>query len=236
MAEDKRPLSFTARLSNLWYYYKWFILLGLVAVILLGTAMCQMIAKKSPDAMIMYAGPAAIPAESYQTFDRTLAEIMREDYNGDGYKVVDFMENTFLMYEPEGQNQNVVYNVTGQSETQKRFQIEIAMGSSVIYILDETLYQTIKDVLLPLKDALGYQPQGAIDDYGIRLNSLAAYQKTAVCYLPGDSILCVRAKRDSNIIKSNDDEAYYRANLSYFRDLVEYEPGSADDSQDAGNS
>lgn len=221
MSEEKNS-SFISKIANIWYYYKWAILIGAVVLIFFVTAAVQSLSKVSPDAMILYAGSESISKDVYDTLETEMSDIMKKDYNGDHHKKADILQITFHMFTAEGEENKTMYSPTEQTDTKKHFDIELSMGSSVIYILDKSLYTGLKNYLLPLKDALGYQPENALDEYAIPLADTALYRSTAFHQLPDDLVLCVRAKRNGNIIKANDKQEYYNNNLAFFKDLVEY--------------
>ncbi len=218
--ESIKNLSFTAKLEHIWFYYKWFIVVG--ALLLLSVIVCfsQCASKKDPDAMIMYAGPETVSTHYFEYVDAALSSVMSVDYNGDGYKTVDTIEIPLVTEDSEYADSAAMQALTKQETNLERFYIERTTGASVIYLLDENIYPSMRDSLMTLEEVLGYVPENAYDEYGIRLSTLECYKKTDMKYLPKNAILCIRKQREFSMIKGNDDDTYYQNNIGYFGDLV----------------
>lgn len=231
--EDFKNLSFIGKLEHIWYYYKWFILFSLAALIFALICFAQCATRKNPDAMLMYAGPQPVSSRYYGYIDKAFSEIMGDDYNGDGEKSADMLKITLSAEEAETQAQLVTQAMQHQPTNEQRIYIELTTGTSVIYLLDEGIYPYIRNILgsdengdfknflVPLEESLGYIPDGAYDEYGIKLCELEAYQNTDLGFLPSDAILCIRNKR-SGSVAGNDSEKYYNANLQFFRDIANW--------------
>lgn len=83
MKEKDRP-EFTWK--NWWYYNKWFVILGVVAVFSVVSVIVGNITKTKPDYQIAYIGEYPLPNDTVLSIESALAE-MGKDLNGDG-KVV----------------------------------------------------------------------------------------------------------------------------------------------------
>ncbi len=219
--ESIRELSFTKRLEHIWFYYKWFIMFGLCVVVFCAVSLTQCIMKKSPDAMVMYAGEGAVGTGYHSYIDSAFSQIMSEDYNGDGHKKTDFLQITIAPITGDNLAMSVI---TEQESVHQRFYTEWTTGASVIYLLDENTYSMLdRSYLLPLEEALGYTPEEAVDEYVIDFTELSCYKDTNLSYLPKNSLLCIRRQRVDNFFRTaNDSDEYYAANLAYFADLVNY--------------
>lgn len=219
MDDNLKPkMTFRQWIENVWYHYKVPIILGLVVILMVSVGLYQSLSKKEPDVFFYYVGQSSITVKKTDDFKSDMENIMEKDYNGDGKKVVDYKEDIFVMYSvEEGANTNsYVYNSTDQMNIVQRFNMELGMGECVIYIMEPNLYKANKQYIRPLEESLDKVPTYALDDKGIKLSDLPAYQKTAMRNFPSDYVICVRAKRNG------DKEAFYNANVDFFRTLTEY--------------
>ncbi len=219
MKETKEKMTFLEWVDNIWYHYKWFIVVGFCALIMFGVAMFQQCSKVEPDAFVYYVGKAGPSAEGIHNFCSDLQDIMPRDFNGDGKKQVDYKEDIFVMYTPDTQTPNSgsqIYNETKQMNIIQSFNIELGMGECIIYIMEPNLFKGNLDYIKPLNEVLGYEHKEAVEGKGIRISNLRAYYKTALGDFPSDCIICIRQKRDG------DDKDFYQANIETFKALVEY--------------
>ncbi len=216
--EDKKRMTFLQWIDNTWYHYKAQIIIGFFAIILFCTCLFQSFAKNEPDVFIYYVGEGEVTVEGAEKFRSDMERILEKDYNGDGKKVVDYKEDIFIMYtaDSETENNTYVYNSAEQMNIVKRFNMELAMGDCIVYIMDPNLYKANKDYILQLEDAIGYIPEFALDEKGIQVSDLPAYRLTGLAVFPENYVICVRAKR------ATDDDDYFRGNLEFFKSLTEY--------------
>lgn len=216
--DNKERMTFLQWVDNAWYHYKPQIIIGLFSVVLVVTCVIQYASKKEPDAFIYYVGEGEITVEAAEKFRTDMEELVADDYNKDGHITVDLKEDVFVMYsvDSETENNTYVYNSAEQMNVVKRFNMELAMGDCVVYIMDPNLYKANKDYILALEDSLGDVPEFAYDDKGIVVSDLPAYRLTGLAAFPENYIICVRAKR------ATDNEDSYNGNVEFFKDLVEY--------------
>lgn len=218
--QEIKSLSPSERIRHIWYYYKWFIIFALIVIGFASVCFVQCANNKEPDAVIMYAGPQPMSSAYYKYIDAALTDIMSEDSNGDGEKTVDLIEITLATSAPTNSQQTL--QSVQQDTNRERFYIERTTGPSVIYLIDKKIYPSMKGTLCSLEDVLGYVPENAADDYGIYLSDLPCYKNTDLRYLPSDAVLCIRQQRQFSMIKGNDSEQYYNANVSFFKDIVNW--------------
>jgi len=88
-SEKHKHLSKSEKRKNWWYYYKWYVICG---VILLGIA-CDLTGNAlglwnpSPDFQIAYVGETALPQDTVSALEKAFAS-MGGDFNGDGKVIV----------------------------------------------------------------------------------------------------------------------------------------------------
>lgn len=210
-------MTFTEKIENYWYHYKWPTIIGAFFIIVIAICTVQCATNKDADAMIMYAGNYAVP-DDYK--ERSLEGIMKKDYNGDGEKRVDVFQLVLNVVEKSGEYE--YYDAVGQNEELQRLEIEFYTGQSVIYILHPYIYEQYRNVMMPLSEILGEVPDGvAYDDRAIKLSELPSYSETTLGFYPEECVLCIRNKRtQDNLVSRKDRDEYYEANKRFFCDIV----------------
>lgn len=211
---DTKPRGFKKNVENIWYHYKYVILIALAALIMVSVALAQSISKKDPDISVYHISTVGLTASSQDNFRESM-KLIADDYNGDGQVVIDFKEEVYV---PEKVNTN-----PNELSASDRFNLELALGDCVVYIMDGTFYRGNKDYMCTLESVLGSAPDYAYDDCAIRLCDLPGYK-----YLPGlqdfeeNSYLCLRKKR------SGMDDDVYAAHVNFFKKLVQTLPSYSD--------
>ena len=94
--------------ANWWYYYKWYVLLGVVllAVVLYLVARGLGFGQVMPDYQVAYVGSAALPEDTATALETALADLGR-DCNGDGQVVVRL--NQYVMGDGSGEGAMYAY-------------------------------------------------------------------------------------------------------------------------------
>ncbi len=218
MDNNKIQMTFVQKIENYWYHYKWHTIIGVFAFVIALICITQCAKKVEYDAMIMYAGNFKI-AEEYR--EKTLENIMSEDYNGDGEKLVSVFQLVLNIAGKDGEYE--YFDPVAQNEEIQRLEIELSAGDSVIYILHPYIYEQYKTMMRPLDQVLDQVPEYAIDEYGLPISEMFSYMNTTLNFYPENSIVCIRNMRTENtLVSRKDDPEYYENNVKFFRDLVEY--------------
>ncbi|MBR6633120.1 MAG: hypothetical protein IKL05_02320 [Clostridia bacterium] len=221
-------MTFRQKLENFWYHNKFATIVVTVFAIFITVSLIQLFTKKSPDANFLYMGPASVAFAGENLIQESMATIMKEDYNGDGEKYVDYIELTALDAD-EGFNDTEGDFATGYTTMQVQktvgdsFSAQIIAGDSMIYLLDEQYFNVAKQtgVLMPLSEALGYTPDIAINEYAVYLSDLDIYYLPGIKLLPKSTMLCIRYPVTLTNGKTEVEERE-RCNLSVFRDMFSY--------------
>ena len=190
------------RLANFWYHNKVWIIIAAAFVFMITIAVTQYAKQSNPDVYLLYGGPEHITANEAKAFS-SLVQDMMDDYNGDGKKLCQINEFVFMTPEqvdeittnPDENGNDVVVNLNTNLETYNRYSNEIFGGESIICILGEAQYDEVKTAggFLPLAELFETLPDGAIDEYGVRLSEtkLYAYYPAARIF-PDDAIIAIR--------------------------------------------
>lgn len=94
--EPKRELTPKEKRKNWWDYNKWFVMIGLAAIVFAGYTIWNSVfnAPPKPDYQIAYVGEAGIPEGTLGALESALAE-KGQDLNGDGQVVVEIKKYEF---------------------------------------------------------------------------------------------------------------------------------------------
>lgn len=205
---DTKPQTLEKKIENLWYHEKYVIFAILAALIMVGFALAQSLSKKTPDISVYHISRIGLTASSQDNFRESM-KLIAKDYNGDGTVNIDFKEEVYI---PE-----MINSSPNELSSSDKFNLELAMGDCVIYIMDESFYRGNKQYMCDLEDVLGYLPDMAYDDRAFLLSALPAYKT-----VPGlrdfdpNSYLCLRQKRVGM------KDSVYDAHVDFFKRLVEF--------------
>lgn len=221
-------MTFRQKLENLWYHNKVALIVVPLFVIFIVIATVQLLTKDKPDANFLYMGPAAIAFQGEHHLQESISLVMKEDYNKDGKKYIDYIELTALDpkddFDDEGGDFATGYTTYDVQRTVgESFAAQIIAGDSMIYLLDEKYFNVAKDtnVLMPLSEALGYTPDFAVNEYAVYLSDLEVYYLPGFKLLPESTLICIRYPVTLTSGKKEVEERE-RCNLSVFRDMFSY--------------
>ena len=226
--------------ENLWYHYKVPILITLGFVLIFAVGITQMVRNKRPDIYVLYAGPAVFDNTRAADAEASLSALVTEDSNKDGtYKarltaLCYVSEEKAAAAKAEAEKNNTQSSVVDYANSQENrdafqaFSDDMLFGDSVICLLDPYLYGTIRDAggLLTLEEALGYKPDGAIDDYGVPARLIPFFESTpAFSTLPEDTVFAVRRVSTMSAFTGKDkEEKAHARHVAFARALVAYVP------------
>ncbi len=217
--------------ENLWYHYKWLILIVLALVTLIIISVWQIWEKGDPDIHVLFIGQNYITAEGRKEAEATLDKIS-DDYNGDGKLSMDLVELTVTTI--PGQSYDYVY----QQDALTRFETEIRAGMSTIFIVEESFYEKIKDngLAAPLSVVFGEEnvPENAFDEYSFRLKDLDIAEEKGFCRFPRESYVCIRHSPQNDEINYSRTMEDYENNLDFFKKFVTYKSAFVMDRPNVG--
>ena len=209
MESFEKPKGFVKNIENIWYHYKYVILISLAALIMICVGMFQMFSRKKPDVFIYHASTRGLAIASQESFIGAMKSVAK-DYNGDGEVVVDFKEDIYIPNE-------VKMNENAMTATES-FNHELAYGECLIYIMDKSFFNGNKQYMTDLAAVLDEVPDFAVDGKGILLKDLPGYNKIAgLSDFEEESYICLRAK------KIGMSEDYYADHADFFKNLVEFD-------------
>lgn len=224
--EQKQKITFKDRISNIWYYYKWMIIIIGILVIALIIATVQLIDQKDNDIDMLYIGAGVLSVSDNGKLKDFVADYI-SDVNGDGTKQIGLLELTAAtdnVSRIDGESVTIDYD-TNKSVLQ-RFETEIRTGDALIYLCDDYYYERLKNtgVLAPLSSVLeSYEmPERTYDEYGVYLKDLGLSLAPGFASLPDTTIVCLRRSPENDDIKYGRTFEEWTAHKLLFAKLVTY--------------
>lgn len=209
-------VTFLGWLDNVWYHFKWHVIITFFALVIVIVGSVQFFSRQEHDVFIYVVGEQGLAAQDADKFMREMESAFAPDSNGDGEAVVDMKVDKFVMVETAG-GKKALFNPSEQLSVTERFNLELATGECIVYILQPGFFMGNLDYLASFEETFGYTPEGAVEGKGIRLSDLAAYGATITLgYFPEDYIICLADK------ESRYDEEYYNGNVQFLKNLVEW--------------
>ena len=100
--EEKREMTRDEEIRNWWHYHKWYVLIAVVALLVVGDIAADMISglRNRPDYSIAYVGSSNLPEETVTQLTEALAQL-GEDLNGNGK--VQVALHQYIVYPQEGE-------------------------------------------------------------------------------------------------------------------------------------
>ena len=204
LAEQSRFLRW---LDNIWYHYKWFIIVGVFAIVTLAVCLAQCSKRETHDVTITYAGGRTLNGIEQEGFSAALGVALPEDFDGNGTKSVQLVtygiyteEELIAMYSQENSEGVRVVDQFAYSNAKKQsvdegsaFSTFVRTGECAIWFVSPYVYEQygMETLAAPLSDIFGTDlPEGAVNDYAVRLGDTAFYRVyAAVRELPADTLI-----------------------------------------------
>ena len=216
MKFKNEEVTFLEWLDNVWYHYKAGIVICAFALVMVIFAMTQFITRDEHDVFIYCVGEHGLTAEAGDKFMQEMQDCFTVDANGDGKKVVDLKVDKFVMTE-DVNGKRIVFNPSEQLQMTERFNLELATGECVVYIMEPAFFKSNLNYLASLEDELGYLPENSVSGKGIVLRDLISYKATStMSYFPEDYVICLADREDRF------DDDYYNGNVEFLDNLINY--------------
>ncbi len=227
-------------LDNFWYHYKWTVIVVAFFVTVAVVGIVQMVNRPSYDTSICLASPYRMNKEERAEFEKLMARICPEDFNGDGEKLLNIVEYQIFSeeeFESEAQRYEEMTNEEGEgdqfqinrkfnSDEYKNFNNFTMTGETSVYILSPYLYEMLCNAerLKPLSEVYtdGTLPVGALSDgFGIALKDTDFYKYNPAAQIyPENAILCLHKPTLAGRSKN---EAKYAEDVAFFKAIADFE-------------
>lgn len=195
---------------------KWIVFIFILLLLFIVFCVDAFINRDKNDIQILYTGYEFVDDEKILELKKTCS-YLSNDYNGDDILMVDFL--SMIVDKKIDFEGNYTYDQTMIT----RFNTELNSSSSIIFIVENSYYEVLKNsgLLLPLSTIVNDIPEGAIDEYGILLGTLDISTQKGFKDLSPDSIICIRRPAKDNEIKYIS-EKQYDYNLDFFIRIINY--------------
>ncbi len=228
----------TSWLDNFWYHYKWHTIVSVFLIIVFGVCIGQMQSKEKVDAYVMYAGPTAfLAADIYDLQDAF--EAVMPDLNGDGKKVVQFIDVTVLtdaqikanMDKAEKEGVEYKPDMKYIADARQKFKLQLAAGDAYLLLLDPQMYAEDYGIGMYEKlSDIGIESEYANDDSSIRFKEtdfgsyMPIFDK-----LPDDTLLCFRRMNVTSKGRGKKEQAKYDNQLELLKEVISFNTVESDE-------
>ncbi|MDR1564956.1 MAG: hypothetical protein LBS74_08375 [Oscillospiraceae bacterium] len=175
-------------LSNLWYHYKWQILLCSAALIVGIICISSFFTQKSFDYNVAYIGSDTLADTQIEAFSKALA-VYGEDIDKDG-KVKINLQSYFI--QGDGIAQSIAM------ADQMLVQNDVDSGSSVIFILNKASYEHCQAAFhcFGYRDGSPAPDTAEIEELGVLVNGTSLFTKLADAGINGNGLYIVLRSRE----------------------------------------
>lgn len=211
--------------DNIWYRYKWAIIIGGILLVIAVVLIVQIASKKDDDVKIAYAGPVYIADSETRVGLNSAFSAVAKDYSGDGEVVITIASNVILNSEQlteedeEGRKPDAT-QVGKNQELLNTFKQQMQSGDFTIYFVDRGLYEeSLKGVFVNIEEVLDMDipDEMKYDDYSIYLKNteFGSYYK-GLNKLPSDTLVLVLQKT----VFANDKD--YENSIDFLKELINF--------------
>lgn len=182
---------------NLWFKYKWHIIIGSVFFVVFLVLLIQLLTATKYDVSILYTGPTYV-VDAQEDFSKAFGDFAK-DTNKDGEINVLVNSTVFMTEEQQkkaanGNQYDLLALREANNKSYTTFRDQMMTGNIAICLLDPNLYEEYKDAFADASDILGYEPDSKLmyapDAIKFRETDFANYYE---CFkrLPKDTLLCI---------------------------------------------
>lgn len=203
-----RDNKFLLWLDNYWYHYKWVTIVVAFLVIVFSICIIQACTAKAGDIKLTYAGRVPLKDSDKAAIEGVFSKKLPDEFS-DGataemlsFYILSKEQIEAAEKETYADGDRVYIDRAFNSSEKENFDSHLQTGASSILLVDPWLYEELvgnndsTEVIKPLSDVFGKTPQGALDDYGIRLGDTKIYNDNPeLKVLPEDTVVCLFEKR-----------------------------------------
>ncbi len=211
--------------DNIWYRYKWAIIIGGILLIIAVVLIAQTAGKKDDDLRLVYMGPSYIADNETRNSLYDIFSVLAEDYNNDGELVINIASNVLLNSEQiteedeEGRKPNAS-QIAKNQELLNTVKQQMQIGDFTIYFIDKGLYEeSLKGAFVNIEEITGIDIDENIkyDDYSFYLKKteFGKYYK-GLEKLPSDTLVLVLQKT----VFANEDD--YNNSIEFLKEMLSF--------------
>lgn len=220
--------------ENLWYHYKWTILIVAFFLFLAIVCFAQCATTPHKDVYITFSGSHTMTTEEHQAIERVLGEVSKGAFaeNPPAVGVTSYPfytedELRALYTDPETGdfNGSAFHAAKGQNMNRlEELSSYMMTGECSIWLVNTSVYEAqhmSEKLAVPLAESFETIPAGAYDEYAIRLGDTAIYQYyEALQVLPADTLIVFTR---SYFMGASSNEKTYEQFKTLYRAIVEFE-------------
>lgn len=224
--EIKSNSAFLRWLDNYWYHNKTKTIIILFVIFVGVILIVQMCSTEGEDITLLYSGPVLMTGAEREEVRALISGLLPKDYDGDGQKRAEIVAYQVMsasqLKELEGGT-----GAVGPEYFTKEYQNYtniLYTGECSVLFLDPWLCEGLaeSDRLQKLTDILGASPDGAYNEYGVRLGDTALYRHyKSLQILPADTVICLH--KPYVFGKSSDEDSYNQA-IDVFKAIINFVP------------
>ncbi len=198
-------MNFTKKLENIWFYYKYYIIAGIVAILMFSIAFSSCANRTPHDINVLYLTHGYVDTSG--ALEMTLSEYA-SDTDGDGKKSAQVITISYGTTVKEAQSAGAARAAN------------LAAGKNVLLMVDEQNYNELKSAgfLQPLT-SLGSSKYLESDRFDISsagiLNGIDGFQNDSSKYY-----LCVRTYDEHRASKHKDYKEQYSAAQEFMKNVI----------------
>lgn len=210
--DPARNSSFFKWLDNVWYHYKWQILVGIFVLFTVTVCVVQCAGREKNDALFVYAGETVLSGENREILSQALGETLAQDYDKDGKKTVALV--TFSIFS-DGTT------LIGSADDERDLNNYLNTGECSVWLVSPFVYESsrLSERAVPLSETFGEKlPAGAVDGVAVLLQETVFYkqfEKTIGAIFPADQPLYLLLGKPTVLGKAANEEQYARGKQMY---------------------
>lgn len=205
--DPKKQSAFFLWLENIWYHYKWRILLVLFLLIVVIFSVAQCSSREKYDLVVTLAVGDPLSETTQNAFRNTLESVMPSDFDGNGTKTValtpysiyteEELRAMYTYFDEEKQENRVDLSTYNGAKNYNLDRFEnlstyLMTGDCAVWFVSPYVYEQtgMRHLSVSLAEIFGEVPSGAYDDCAIRLADTDLYRYyDAVKALPDDTLI-----------------------------------------------
>jgi hypothetical protein len=213
-------------LSDIWFYYKWHILIVLFFVVFISIMVVQMVTRDKFDVRVLYAGPVILSEETKTAVTDAIGQNISSDFNGDGeinselFDLIIMNENELLSAYEKGIS-DYFLNPSVVKDNKETLSLNAMAGEYMIFLIDADYYAPLaENSSFETLDSMGVSAGKRYDEYALYLKSLDfAKFYTAFDVFPDDTLICVKrvsVNSKRKVIKSHE------SHKAFFKSITDF--------------
>ena len=199
-------------LDNLWYHYKWHILIGLFVLVTVAVCVAQCAGREKYDALFVYAGDHIFSGEERDALSNSLGSALAQDYDKDGKKTVQLV--TFTIFSEGAQP-------IGSADAERDLSNYLNTGECSVWLVSPYVYESsrLAERAVPLSETFGEDiPEGNVDGIAVVLQKTAFYkqfEKELSAVFPADAPVYLLLGKPTILGKAANEQQYERGKQLY---------------------